>query len=385
MAGIEVHRGKVRVYFQHQGEKCREPFGPDSPESRERAQAFARVLDYELQAGTFDYARHFPESRRIARSTFGHYLEAWLTSKEREVAASSIRSYRNKSNKHLVTKWGHRQIHAIEHVEIRDWIAGELNYLASKTIKEVVAIFSQVMELYVASAKATYNPAAGIVVRLPDAQDPDPFTLDEIEKILAAPTHRPQPMNLMRFMLWDGSRLSEACALCWEDVEDLEAGMIRYRHALVEGGWKVTKNKRSSRRHRLLKPAREALLEQHAMTAGLPPISVEIMDRDNRTLRKRRVRPIFLNDRGRPFSSDLAIREKFWRAHLERAGVRYRGPGNARHTFISQMLSTGLVPIHWIADHVGHSSIQMIQQRYGKWIHADGPDIHEAVEKLLDL
>lgn len=385
MAGVEVHRGKLRVYFQYQDEKCREPFGPDTPENRERAKAFSQVLDYELSAGTFDYARHFPNSRRVARNTFGHYLEAWLTSKEREVAASSIRSYRNKARKHLEPKWGHRQIHAIEHVEIRDWIADELNYLASKTIKEVVAILSQVFELYVASAKATYNPAAGIVVRLPDAQDPDPFTLEEIERITSTPTHRPQPMNLMRFMMWDGARLSEAIALCWEDVEDLESGMIRYRHALVEGGWKVTKTKRSNRRHRLLKPAREALLEQHALTGHLAPISVEIIDRDNRTKRKRKVRPVFLNDHGRPFSGDLSIREKFWRAHLERAGVRYRGPGNARHTFISQMLSTGLVPIHWIADHVGHSSIQMIQQRYGKWIHADGPDIHEAVEKLLDL
>ncbi|GAB3340616.1 hypothetical protein ACFO0E_03765 [Chromohalobacter beijerinckii] len=59
--------------------------------------------------------------------------------------------------------------------------------------------------------------------------------------------------------------------------------------------------------------------------------------------------------------------------------------GNVERISISQMLSTDLAPIHWIADHVGHSSIQMIQQRYGKWIHADGPDIHKAVEKLLGL
>lgn len=385
MAGVEVHRGRLRVYFQYQDEKCREPFGPDTPENRERAHAFTQVLDYELASGTFDYARHFPNSRRVARNTFGHYLDAWLKSKEREVAASSIRSYRNKANKHLKPKWGHRQIHTIEHVELRNWVADDLNHLASKTIKEVVAILTQVFALYVTSVKATYNPAAGIIVRLPDAQDPDPFTLDEIERIVSTPTHRPQPMNLMRFMLWDGARLSEGIALSWEDVEDLDNGLIRYRHAIVEGGWKVTKTKRSSRRHRLLKPAREALQEQHAITRHLKPITVEVMDRDNRTIRRRKIRPVFLNDKGTPFSGDQAIREKFWRAHLKNAAVRYRGPGNARHTFISQMLSTGLVPIHWIADHVGHSSIQMIQQRYGKWIHSDGPDIHQAVEKLLDL
>lgn len=37
MAGFEVHRGKLRVYFQYQDEKCRETFGPDTPENRDRA------------------------------------------------------------------------------------------------------------------------------------------------------------------------------------------------------------------------------------------------------------------------------------------------------------------------------------------------------------
>lgn len=38
-----------------------------------------------------------------------------------------------------------------------------------------------------------------------------------------------------------------------------------------------------------------------------------------------------------------------------------------------------------VANHVGHSSITMIQHRYGKWIHADGQDVPTMIEKLLDL
>lgn len=385
MAGIEIHRSRIRVYFQYQGEKCREVYGPNTPENYRRAEAFIQVLDYELETGTFDYARHFPNSRRVTRNTLGHYLDAWLESKEREVASSSYRSYRNRSEKYVRPHWGVRQISDIEHVEIRNWIAQDLNHLASKTIKEVVAILHQVFELYTASAKATYSPMRGITVRLPDSLDPDPFTLAEIKNIFTTTPARPQPYNLMRFMMWDGPRLSEGIGLCWEDVEDLDKGVIRYQRALVERNWKVTKTKRSTRRHRVLKPALEALQAQWDLTGQLEPIEIEVTDRDNRTVRKQLVRPVFLNNAGRPFAGDQAIREKFWRAHLKTAGVRYRGPNNARHTFISQMLSTGVVPIHWIADHVGHSSIQMIQQRYGKWIHADGPDIHATVEKLLDL
>lgn len=34
-----------------------------------------------------------------------------------------------------------------------------------------------------------------------------------------------------------------------------------------------------------------------------------------------------------------AIRERFWKTHLKHAGVRYRGPNQCRHPFISQLLS----------------------------------------------
>ncbi|GAB2796513.1 hypothetical protein GCM10027040_23750 [Halomonas shantousis] len=45
---------------------------------------------------------------------------------------------------------------------------------------------------------------------------------------------RPQPFNLMRSMKWDGPRLTEGIGLCWEDVEDLDTGVIRYQRAYVE-------------------------------------------------------------------------------------------------------------------------------------------------------
>ncbi|GAB2796521.1 hypothetical protein GCM10027040_23760 [Halomonas shantousis] len=85
------------------------------------------------------------------------------------------------------------------------------------------------------------------------------------------------------------------------------------------------------------------------MTSHLTP--VEITDRDDRTIRDQKVRPVFLNNEKGPFAGDQAIREEFWRVHLKEAGVRYQGPNNARYTFISQMLSTGVVPIQWIAAH----------------------------------
>lgn len=46
-------------------------------------QTSATIIKYEIEAGTFDYARHFPESKRLLESRFGYYLDLWLAIKKR--------------------------------------------------------------------------------------------------------------------------------------------------------------------------------------------------------------------------------------------------------------------------------------------------------------
>nr|WP_300309252.1 DUF3596 domain-containing protein [Halomonas sp.] len=385
--GVEVRGNTVRVYFRWQGELCREPL-PGAATSRniEHAKRLVTIIHYEIENGTFDYVRHFPDSSRLHENRFGYYLDLWLAIKENELAYSSYRGIASKTETHVRPRWGAEQADAIDHIELQNWIQKDLaKKLANKTIKEIVSIMRQTFRLYATRNKKAFDPTQGITVRLPDDEDPDPFTRSEIEKILTTPTKRVQELNLIKFALYDGPRISEAQALAWEDVLDVEKGIIRYRRAVVRGRFKVTKTKRSTRVHHLLKPAREALQEQYALTGSLPELAYEIVDRDNRTVRKEKLRLVFLNSQsGKPFYEN-AIRQRFWKTHLAKAGVRYRGPNQCRHTFISQMLSLGDVPLHWISNHVGHSTINMIQRRYGKWIHADGQNVSELIEKHLGM
>ncbi|SFT54670.1 Arm DNA-binding domain-containing protein [Halomonas saccharevitans] len=385
--GVEVRGNTVRVYFRWQGDLCREPLpGSATERNIEHARRLATIINYEIEAGTFDYARHFPESKRLHESRFGYYLDLWLAIKENELAYSSFRGIKSKAETHVRPRWGGEQADAIDHIELQDWIQKDLaKHLSNKTIKEIVSIMRQTFRLYATRNKKAFDPTLGITIRLPDDEDPDPFSRSEIDKILTTPTKRVQELNLIQFALYDGPRISEAQALAWEDVLDVEKGIIRYRRAVVRGRFKVTKTKRSTRVHHLLKPAREALQEQYALTGKLPAQPYEIVDRDNRTVRKEKLRLVFLNSQsGKPFYEN-AIRQRFWKTHLEKAGVRYRSPNQCRHTFISQMLSLGVVPLHWISNHVGHSTINMIQRRYGKWIKSDGQDVPSMIEKLLEL
>lgn len=51
---------------------------------------------------------------------------------------------------------------------------------------------------------------------------------------------------------------------------------------------------------------------------------------------------VFLNTKnGLPHANDFAVRDRFIKAHLLAAAVRYRGPGQCRHTYASQLLTTG--------------------------------------------
>lgn len=385
--GVEVRGNTVRVYFRWKGELCREPLpGAATERNIEHARRLATIINYEIEADTFDYARHFPDSKRLTESQFGYYLDLWLAIKKNELAYSSYRGIASKAETHVRPRWGGVSADKIDHIELQDWIQKDLaKHLANKTIKEIVSIMRQTFRLYSTRNKQAFDPTMGITIRLPDDEDPDPFTQSEIAKILETPTKRVQELNLIKFALYDGPRISEAQALAWEDVLDVKKGIIRYRRAVVRGRFKVTKTKRSTRVHHLLKPAREALQEQYALTGKQPAQVYEIVDRDNRTVRKEKLRLVFLNSMsGKPFYEN-AIRQRFWQVHLKNAGVRYRGPNQCRHTFISQMLSLGVVPLHWISGHVGHATINMIQQRYGKWIRSDGQDVPAMVEKLLDL
>lgn len=114
--------------------------------------------------------------------------------------------------------------------------------------------------------------------------------------------------------------------------------------------------------------------------------TVEIVERDNKTVRKHKLHFVFLNTKsGLPHVSDFVVRDRFFKAYLLAAGVRYRGPGQCRHTYASQLLTTGVASVDWIAEQMGHTSANMIRQHYGTWINEDGPDVVGMLQHALGM
>lgn len=385
--GVEVRGNRVRVYFRYQGELCREPFNGDAtPENIAQAERLVGMIEYEIKAGTFSYARHFPDSPKVKTNTLGHYMDLWLEIKRNEMAPSGFRTYLSKVETHIRPRWGDVQADTIDHLHLQEWVHKTLMpSLHNRTVREVVSLVKQVFTLYRARNRSAHDPTEGITIRQPDPDEVDPFDREEIDAILSTPTDKIQELHLAQFMLWTGPRVSEAIALAWEDV-DLKAGTVRFRRGQVRGVYKVTKNRRSNREVRLLKPALQALYAMAMHTQKLKPVEVEVLDRDNKTKKRQALRFVFhCTSTGAAHSSSDMLLKGFWRPHLAAAEVRYRGPNNCRHTYASQLLTTGAVTLQWLKDQMGHTTIAMLERHYGKYISKDGPDMIPLLEQALKL
>ena len=132
------------------------------------------------------------------------------------------------------------------------------------------------------------------MVRLPDPEAPAPFARAEIKQILETPTSRTQELLMVQFMIWAGARVSETIALAWEDV-DLEQGTMTFRRSKVRGAYRVTKTRRSTRKVRLLAPAWDALKKIDALNRKKKAETVDIVERDNKTVRQHKLHFVFLN------------------------------------------------------------------------------------------
>ncbi len=278
MNGVEARGNSVRIYFRYNGDLCREPVpGGNTEASRAQAKRLVDIIEYEIQAGTFEYSRHFPNSARLTDNTFGHYLDLWLSIQKNNVAATTYRGYSNKAEVHVRPKWEKVQIDRIDHLDLQEWIQGTLSArLGNKTIRDIISNVRQVFRLYRMRKRVAHDPTEGLHVRLPDPAQPDPFTKAEIAQILSTPTSRTYELLMMQFMIWAGPRVSEALALAWEDV-DLQTGTVTFQRSKVHGAYRVTKTRRSTRKVQLLRPALDALRKLKVLSARSKPHTVDVV------------------------------------------------------------------------------------------------------------
>jgi integrase len=189
-----------------------------------------------------------------------------------------------------------------------------------------------------------YDPA--VFVKRLRAPKPDihPFTPQEIVQLLDHVTAHYRAYFHVAFLT--GMRPNKQIALKWGNVDYVHR-KIAIREGQVRKDKGLPKTNESIRDIEMFEPVHDLLLRH----------------RGDERLRSDYV---FLNQDGKPIDINT-LRRWIWYPALKRVGLRARTLYQTRHTFATLMLATGENP-EWIARQLGHTSTQMLFQRYAKFV-----------------
>ena len=253
----------------------------------------------------------------------------------------------------------------------------------AKTVNSYFTIFRAVFKRALSDGIIERDPMINIENYKVDDPDPDPFSKNEIALLIAPSQDQDQEIALITLGMATGLRISELMALSREDF-DVSRGILSVTLALVCGKFKCTKTDGSDRKINLNQVSLNSLKILLETTECHPPRTLNVTLRDNKTkVKKKRTLLAYCASESRLYKSVDDFRESFFAGQCSSRSVRYRGPSQLRHTFVSQMLTAGL-PLQWIASQLGHTSIKMVERIYGKWIDEDSSDTQSHANESMN-
>jgi integrase len=316
------------------------PLRPTAGNLKHAARLREQIVQ-EIKTGTFLLAVHFPEYRfakqhetpsDISKRTFAEWFEVWRKLAARDKEKSTMTIYARVVRAYWLPAFGGLLPAQITHEKVLTRLA-ELAAAGQsrKSQNNILIPMRKIWQLISTIPGAPRNPCDGIKNLKVQKPAPDPFTLDEVERVLAK-FDNPVVHDYFEFSFFAGLRVSEQIALTWADV-DLPAGTILVRRSKVEG---ETKERTKTNVERL----------------------VELNDRALAVLKRQKAR------------TGLAGHEVFLNPitgrSIKLSGVRYRAPKEARDTSVTLALMAGANPV-WVAQQHGHSVIMMMKS-YAKWL-----------------
>ena len=372
-----VSASSIEISFTYQGKRCREKIKlKPTPANLKRAERHrAAVLDA-IDKGTFDYATTFPNSKNGpklsdepgAAITVEKFLTDWWSTEEKELKASTRAVDHRSLFNQIIPHFGSLVLTQLKWHQIRDWAKSQ--GWSRKTQNNKLSLLRRALNEAVEQELIHHHPMAHKVIRRRKSRGEssgtstskiDPFSHEERTALIN--TARDQLKNLVQFGFWTGLRISELFALNWVNVDWINK-RIYIEGALTQHADEIeeTKTAAGERIVYLLPPAYAALKAQkeHTFLQG-----DEIFQ--NPHTRKR-------------WTGDMALRKRQWKTLCKRAGVRYRPPGQMRHTFASMSLMAGESP-QWVAAQMGHTDWTFTARVYYRWIPKDAGD---AGRKLID-
>lgn len=352
------------VFINHHGQRKSKRIGPD----KALADEVAKKIEARLVLGDMNIMT--PETEKPHVQTFEEYATVWLESYIKPLRrASTYDRYKGVLFRQVFPAIGKRPIIEIRRAEIRAILMKHYGEGASRsTVCLLRDVISGPLSYALDEEIITANPVSGILRRLKlDRQKAlrvEPFTFDETQLFLdTCKSLYPEYYAFFLTAFRTGARLGELLALCWGDI-DWNRKFIqisksyKLRHV---NRTKTGKDRRVDMSDQLLETLRmlKTKRKKEALKSGIgDPVEI-IFHRGGRHMEQNHIRRVF-------------------KRVLKKAGIREMRLHDIRHTFAGQLLSMGQSVVY-VKEQLGHSSIQMTVDIYGRLIPSSN---REAVNGL---
>lgn len=355
MAYVRRDKGWLSIGFRYRGRKCVEYLHlEDTPSNVTEAERRARVVTKKMARGEFDYEKEFPDSpnltklglRRANVPTFKEFAEQWASEHATTITPETMAVYRAALAHALAAPFAACPLDQIHDGDIKKLI-GDLrdrNEVGAGYINKIRDTINMVFKLAKRRRLVPENPVDFVDKLRTHKENCDPFTLEEALKLIElAPGWQ---KNIYTVLIFAGLRPNEALALRWDDI-DFKRELIQVRRTqTAKGEFRVPKTRGSERDVQMLPIVVEALKNQQAYT------------------RLKRSGLVFSND-DQPYGLSL-FRQRSWFKLIAASGFRFRPLYQCRHTYATLRLEAG-DSVQYVASQLGHTSIAMVNQVYGKW------------------
>jgi len=347
----------------------------DSPRGRARAQAVAdewEAAAKSARAGELTAAAAMKtlaglvaksSGEKVTDDTVAEYCAAWLAAKKGKIASSSLARYQPTLARFLESL-GPRARKSIRGVTPGDvekfqaalkaagQSAGTVNY----GVKVLRILFKPAHQ----RGKIPINPAAGVELLDDDAMERQPWSIDQIQRLLAVANDEWRGMIL--FGALAGLRLADAASITWEMI-DLENGVLTLLPM------KTAKRRKGVPMQTALHPAILQWLALRPADPARQMVHYATIAKAGVWEARKKGPPVFPTLRGTPTGAHGGLSNAFRRimvlAGLDAAPIRSARPGgrafhaltfhSLRHSFVSELLNRE-VPADVRMMLAGHSS-----------------------------
>ncbi len=356
--GVEAKGDRIQITFAYQGKRLRPTLEmkPNAANMKAARKIRDDILE-DIKNGKFNIVQYFPDyelPKELTKGvsthlpTFKRASDLWL--KSLDISWSTRVGYVKNLNSYWLPKLGERAIREITFEDLVNLLAEYVDTgISKKTRNNILISLRGTFKSALAQEWTKSNPTLLIDNSRLQRPKPDPFSLEEAEKILAALRKLPngeQIADYYEFSFFAGLRTSEQIALLWQDV-DLDAMTILVHHARAERRDTAETKTKVERTVELNARAAAVIERQQARTR----LAYKHVFADPAT--------------GVGWHDNHAV-WKPWAATVKRLGIRYRPPKECRDTSVTLALQAGADPQYVAAQH-GHSLTVMMKD-YAKWL-----------------